>query len=563
MTKNNIFNFFKVHAPLLIGLFAQLLFLLMHYKWNWFKTDDFLNFAIAQDMGLTKEFLLRGIFGHFSPGHRFIDYLAIEFFSFSWSAAFSLLSFFAVITTINVYNLALYITSRRELLLLVIFISAISPIYISSLSWFAAGLHSITALAFWTAALLFAVRYHLSLKFSDLIGYILSFSLALCFYSKAIFIPASAFFFVLAVESIRHNVVFRHLLKRNLLILSFGIFILMVYAFILMTGDYKPGRIPVSPQRWIEWGSHFVLSGPLSAFFGIARVDSIFDSILSPIYFVIFLLMIIYSYISKNLFALCFLIFSAILGIILTGYGRAGEFGPSVAGEYRYSTELAPFGALFMVFIFRRLPKKYIKVVYLASILYGISALITTHNLLQSKYDPNVRLYFENLSKSVSRHEIVNFYDTSVPFYILNPIFDPYSRTSRALRLLSISPSISNPLDMQGMLLNKFGDYVFGRRMDLIDIESEACIMVDDLMVLTSKADILNMTHRNPIYVYYEIAGHSVEAELLPGGRKIVFDNKNEPTLIDLGTIKFQSVNVTMKNSCLKQLRIFTHADLE
>jgi hypothetical protein len=53
---------------------------------GWFFSDDFLNFAIAREMGMSWSYLTRSLFGHLEPGHRFANWAMVEL-NLGWTAA--------------------------------------------------------------------------------------------------------------------------------------------------------------------------------------------------------------------------------------------------------------------------------------------------------------------------------------------------------------------------------------------------------------------------------------------------------------------------------------------
>ncbi len=45
---------------------------------SWFVSDDLENFGLMRQMGLTQSYLRLNVFGHFAPGHRFLDWFVMR-----------------------------------------------------------------------------------------------------------------------------------------------------------------------------------------------------------------------------------------------------------------------------------------------------------------------------------------------------------------------------------------------------------------------------------------------------------------------------------------------------
>lgn len=77
-------HFLSLAAAVSAACGALLAFLIRN---GWFAEDDFLNLSEARDLGLSLTFLVDPIQGtRFSPGHRFVDWLVLQFPSHEWLA---------------------------------------------------------------------------------------------------------------------------------------------------------------------------------------------------------------------------------------------------------------------------------------------------------------------------------------------------------------------------------------------------------------------------------------------------------------------------------------------
>lgn len=555
-------------AILALALAGQAAFLSLHFHGSWLKTDDFLNFGIARDMGLTWNYLLRGVFGHFAPGHRLMSWLLIEQFGISWAAAFVIISLFSMVTTLLIFGIYREFTlnianspsysSKQTILPLVLCLSAFSALYTPSLAWYSAGAHTFPSIAFSCGAFLFAMRFERKNSYGDLLGYTICLIGALCFYSKAILVPIGAALLVLESRSSSNSV--RGTLWQTRALHTVSVIVLTGYFVNLALGDYRPGRLPVSATVWLAWSKELALNGPFPAFFGWGFNDDPSYRMASVVATSVWIGALGLGLWLRRWFAVLFFVCTYVLGLLLTAYGRAGEFGPSVAGEYRYSVELGSYGAIYLMLLGRHLdfPRWTGPVaISLSFLVAGCAANSATHNT-RSLYDPRVKVYFDALTRSLSEltENSLILHETATPFHILDSVFDPYSRSSYIAKL--IDPKIivhTDPAAVDAKIIDADGNIVPSKQIDELKAPSRICYS------LTLPVRSLTARPTHPRYLAYSASPPSAFVLLQPSNRIISLENKANPTVVDLGHAEFSVLQIRLPDrpkSCIEGLHLFT-----
>ncbi len=181
-------------AAVALSLIAEMVF--MHA--SWFFLDDVRNLAEARREGLSWHFLIAPIGQHFTPGHRFLDWLSAVPLDRSWSGAILIIVVFtAVMLAYLAGILALLFGAHKRNAIAVLLAGTAWPL-LGTAQWFAGGSLAIPVAAAITGAVFHHVRWRLRSQRHDWVCAAAWTVIALLFSEQAILIPAVLFVFSLA-----------------------------------------------------------------------------------------------------------------------------------------------------------------------------------------------------------------------------------------------------------------------------------------------------------------------------------------------------------------------------
>jgi hypothetical protein len=172
---------------LMIGLFA-LASATYARRNSYFVNDDYDHFQLAESLPLGK-FLALPIDVHIAPGHRlfslFIERIAPLNFDL------------AVLVLVGLHLLSLFVLWRllQSLRdgpwnLVILLVCACSGLLLPMLVWWSAGIHRLPYVLMSLCSLYAYLSYRQSRRLRELFFCILTYAIALCFYSKAVLLPA-------------------------------------------------------------------------------------------------------------------------------------------------------------------------------------------------------------------------------------------------------------------------------------------------------------------------------------------------------------------------------------
>ncbi len=124
----------------------------------YFFSDDFLNFVIASDMGLTSAYLARDVFGQFVPLYRLVNYAYLHCFGVVFWPFRLLLVLFHWIMTLAVFRLGAAKKVHGAGLLLALSLVTFSPVFASTQQWWSAALSVLVSAGAVSLALIIGLR---------------------------------------------------------------------------------------------------------------------------------------------------------------------------------------------------------------------------------------------------------------------------------------------------------------------------------------------------------------------------------------------------------------------
>ncbi len=113
---------------------------------SYFFADDWLNFSLAQEHGLTRAYLVRGIFGHYMPLHRLLDYLVGAHSPPNYTVALCFLLLTSIGATFLVFRILVYLFGPNPWILLLVLILGFSTLSLSTMLWWAGAVHTLSAI---------------------------------------------------------------------------------------------------------------------------------------------------------------------------------------------------------------------------------------------------------------------------------------------------------------------------------------------------------------------------------------------------------------------------------
>lgn len=186
----NYFSVFKKNKVLFytfIG-FLQLSVFFWRAQHSYLFSDDFLNFAIFRDMGLTWAYILKDVFGQVVPGHRLINAMVFHYFGVSYLATqiiIFLLSFSCLFLMMRFMRYRC-LDARAILFFSILLIFSIPMMSVQW--WWSSAMHVLPSLACVLAALNVIEKRKLTTKSTRISLFVgLLYGVGLCFYSKTLY----------------------------------------------------------------------------------------------------------------------------------------------------------------------------------------------------------------------------------------------------------------------------------------------------------------------------------------------------------------------------------------
>jgi hypothetical protein len=108
---------------------------------SWFFVDDFLFLRQGLDEPLSLDYLRLGLFEHFSPVHRFVDWAFIRTAGLNWTVAASILMLLAAGCTLSFFYMTSAIVRDGRRVLIITGVYAVSLFFVRNAVWWTGGIH--------------------------------------------------------------------------------------------------------------------------------------------------------------------------------------------------------------------------------------------------------------------------------------------------------------------------------------------------------------------------------------------------------------------------------------
>ncbi len=345
----------------LIGLVGAQVVALAHFtSRSFFVYDDFIYLRQAQRRGLSLRFLAQPLNLHFSPAHRFVDWLIERAFPLNFGVAQLLLlaCFAASLILLHEVLAELFGHGPGPLVLTVLY--GTSLVQVGVAQWWASGLQSLPSTVLSLAAILAYLRYHRNGSRRMLVVSSMAFTVGLLFYIKPLLVPLYIFLLRVLVldpgRTVRESLA---AVAREWRTWALYLAPAMVYVagyavwYWHSSGTSSPGAI----GRYLEisWGRAFL---PDFVGFAVAPGPMPTTAAVAVLAVQAGLLMIVGWSVVRHpraWRAWAFFVAVFVANGLATGLVRLGTFGPDVAYSYRYWMEAAyllpvALGAAFLGF---------------------------------------------------------------------------------------------------------------------------------------------------------------------------------------------------------------------
>jgi hypothetical protein len=324
---------------------ASVALMLLHAGGSFYGVDDFLNLGLARQMGLNWDFLKLGIYQHFAPGHRFLDWTIMRWTHLGWWLAltYSAIGLVAGVAAFGI--LVRDVTASKRLALGAAAFFGISVAWIRVVQWWANAAHVVPSLVGVLVTLIGVVRYRRDRSRAALALCAAGYAGGLLFYSKTLLALVYALLLLyVALPSAPARL--RELpaaARRDLPVLAILGLLTAGYVVILKTGHYDEGSVLAPLSTWTTYARIVWLRNlaPLTLNSAIPERTSGLDEALVVLAEVA-LLGAVVATVWRNRQAWrpwVFLLVSLAASAVLIGYGRLNQFGASIGYDLRYTAE--------------------------------------------------------------------------------------------------------------------------------------------------------------------------------------------------------------------------------
>lgn len=436
----------KAIFPLLLAQAAILWVLIQR---SWFFADDFLFLNEAREADLSIEFLRRPLFEHFSPVHRFGDWVFIRAFGLNWSAALLVLVLLATACTLAFAALASQLFGSRRLVLALTALYGTSLFFTRNAAWWTGGTHLLTATLFSLLTLQGYVLWVRRGRPAWLVGSLSVYVLALLSHEQALLLPAYAVL-------VRMLLLPCHPSKTRVLVRDWRVWLAYTVPTALSAANfvlwYRHDAERPELDLMLRFFKVSLFEGVLPTFVGLKIPEAVWVSrqwtiVISLVSFA----MLVVVSVRRNAEAWrawAFFVCSFVLAALPLGLGRVLVFGPSVGLEPRYQMAIAYLGLLGIGAAFNLAPSwrfgqagrgRRRAVVAAVAVLYLVVHVRGADRLQDALWEPvSPRRFFANLDADIDQRasaERVGVFPGVVPEEIVPSWLFPFNRYERALTL--------------------------------------------------------------------------------------------------------------------------------
>jgi hypothetical protein len=334
--------------------------------WAWtrgsyFFADDWFNFDIARDAGMSSGYLRTGYFGHFAPGHRVLDWILAWKLPANWSAAQAIMLGLYVVSATALYGVMRQAGCGRVAPVGAVAVFCASVVWVRVVQWWASAGHILPATAGTLVAMWASMRYFRTHAARWIVLATASLLAGLAFYEKPALLIGYVILlrYLVGVPGEEAGVPLRERIRRDAPLLVALAAATAVYAVWVLTQGYSQGgaRVPLGTyakyfvENWVHGVAPLVIgqgspeyAPPVPLFFLIAA-----EVIVAA------LLVVSLRRDRRAWRAWAFLAIVWVTNVGLVAWGRIATFGVGIGHDPRYNAELAFLLPLAIALAFRPL----------------------------------------------------------------------------------------------------------------------------------------------------------------------------------------------------------------
>jgi|GEM_PF-5238588 len=159
---------------------TTIVFMTVRVAYWW--ADDFINFDLAREMGLTWKYLSRSLFGHFAPLYQLTYYVLLQTRPFDHGAVAIIETFLYLTSNVLLFRLLQLLFGQRWLNVVLTGLFGASILHLTSLLWWASGLLIFTTVPLSLICLGGFLKYQATGAKKHLVASVAAFTAGLGFY---------------------------------------------------------------------------------------------------------------------------------------------------------------------------------------------------------------------------------------------------------------------------------------------------------------------------------------------------------------------------------------------
>ena len=338
---------YKVHDPEHRGLFVlsicaltvSIVVVIVRSRNFYFFSDDFLNFVIATDMGLSWKYLFRDVFGQFVPLYRLANSLYLHVFGLYFWPFRCLLILFELFAIGLLSRLAWKRNVGVIAMLPILTVLTFSPVFVTTYQWWSAAL-SVLSSAGASLACIFLVAEVEAPAFTIKLAVSACFLVGLLFYPKGLFTVILLLAIRLFLRASSGKPKLWPTLLGSLRDIWPTLVVVPIYLVIIHFGHYssevvRPDLVTLAHFVWIGWNLGF-LTATLGLHYGSAGLV-----VTNMLVLGLLLWSVSRHFVNIILWAGFGLYF--VISISVIGWNRAVPFGLESAEISRYYADILCF----------------------------------------------------------------------------------------------------------------------------------------------------------------------------------------------------------------------------
>lgn len=436
---------------------------------TYFEGDDVMLFAQVREQGFGYDYLRLHLFGHFSPGHRLVDWVAFQLGPMAWWPAALIVSGQLLLASLLLHRTVRFLAPDAAWPTLLIGLFATSPLVMGSAMWWAAAGQYVPATVFSLLAVLAALHYNRRPRWTMALGFAGALVTALLFQEKAVVVPLGIAALLWATQERGDLRTTWTTARRCVPLVAISAGALALFAAAIKLGRYNEATPHPSLRTWWDWAVELFRAGPFAGVVGVSpnHFSGADRALLLWAAGLTVLGVVVWSSVRFRgaWRAWAFLAVAFLPAISLTAYGRAATYGPGVAGDFHYPGELAYLAVIAATVAFTRPARRAeraprVRDSRLALALVPMIALSFISGVRYADRFPtdDSRRFFANL-RDYDGGDDLPVLNTAAPAGVISSDLAPYNCVATLLDLVPATRdlAIATPADDEALVVHPDG----------------------------------------------------------------------------------------------------------